>query len=81
MERSLIGRYRDSIEEVLRTLGAENHVLAQEIARLPENIRGYGHVKERNANAVLQRWDVLLEQWRAPAGTVLSATLRGAAQA
>ncbi|MEO6624798.1 MAG: DUF6537 domain-containing protein, partial [Burkholderiaceae bacterium] len=81
MERALIGRYRDSIEEVLRTLSAQNHALALEIARLPENIRGYGHVKERNASAVLTRWDGLLEQWRAPASAASSAKLQGAARA
>ncbi len=81
MERELIARYRDSIEEVLRTLGADNHALAVEIARLPENIRGYGHVKERNAGAVRQRWDGLLAQWRAPAAAATSGMGQASARA
>ncbi len=50
-ERALIGEYRASIEEVLGALRADNHALALEIAALPEQIRGYGHVKERNLAA------------------------------
>jgi indolepyruvate ferredoxin oxidoreductase len=36
-----------------------------EIARLPEQIKGYGHVKARNLAAVRPQWQGLLEQWRA----------------
>jgi indolepyruvate ferredoxin oxidoreductase len=39
--------------------------LAVEIARLPEQIRGFGHVKERNLQAVRPQWRELLAQWRA----------------
>ena len=81
MERSLIGRYRDSIDEVLRTLNAQNHAQALDIARLPENIRGYGHVKERNAKAVLARWDTLLEQWRTPDDAGRSVEMKAVASA
>ncbi|RYF74530.1 MAG: indolepyruvate ferredoxin oxidoreductase family protein, partial [Comamonadaceae bacterium] len=67
MERALIGEYRASIEEVLQGLNAERHALALEIAALPEQIRGYGHVKERNVAAVRTRWAALTAQWRQPA--------------
>ena len=66
-ERALIARYRQSIEHVLTSLDAGKHALALEIARLPEQIKGFGHVKERNLAAASQRWDVLLAQWDAPA--------------
>ena len=33
---------------MLRTLGPANLALAIEIARVPEMIRGYGHVKQRH---------------------------------
>jgi indolepyruvate ferredoxin oxidoreductase len=65
-ERALIGEYRASIEELLPKLSAANHALALEIASLPEQIRGYGHVKERNLSAARLRWKALLEQWRHP---------------
>ncbi len=50
-ERSLIRRYRDSIDEILATLTEGKLTLAVEIANLPQDIRGYGHVKARNAAA------------------------------
>jgi indolepyruvate ferredoxin oxidoreductase len=67
MERQLIADYRASIEEVLRGLKAGNHALALDIARLPEQIKGFGHVKERNVRAARSRWDGLMAQWRDPA--------------
>lgn len=64
MERALIGEYRQSIEEVLRGLNAGNLSLAVEIARIPEEIRGYGHVKERHLKVARPKWDALMQQWR-----------------
>ncbi|HYN58889.1 MAG TPA: DUF6537 domain-containing protein, partial [Rubrivivax sp.] len=66
-ERALIGDYRSCIEELLRTLNAENLPLAAEIARIPEDIRGYGHVKERHLKAARAKWDALMAQWRSGA--------------
>jgi indolepyruvate ferredoxin oxidoreductase len=63
-ERALIGEYRASIEELLPTLAAENRALAVEIARIPEEIRGYGHVKERHLKAARTKWDALRRRWR-----------------
>jgi indolepyruvate ferredoxin oxidoreductase len=66
-ERGLIVEYRASIDELLRTLNAGNLPLAAEIARIPEDIRGYGHVKERHLKAARSKWDGLMAQWRAGA--------------
>ena len=66
-ERALIGEYRASIEEMLKTLNAGNRTLAVEIARIPEEIRGYGHVKERHLVAARAKWQKLLQQWRSGA--------------
>jgi indolepyruvate ferredoxin oxidoreductase len=63
-ERALIGQYRASIEEVLRDLDAGRHPLALDIARLPEQIKGFGHVKARHLAAARTRWDALMQQWR-----------------
>ena len=65
-ERALIGEYRASLEEVIASLTATNHATALEIASLPEQIRGYGHVKERNLAAARVRWAELLAKWRDP---------------
>jgi indolepyruvate ferredoxin oxidoreductase len=64
-ERALIGRYRGSMEQVLAQLTPANHDMAVEIARIPEQIKGFGHVKERNLHAAQERWDALLREWPA----------------
>jgi indolepyruvate ferredoxin oxidoreductase len=67
-ERALIGEYRDSMEQILTSLNGANHALALEVARLPEQIKGFGHVKERNLAAVRNRWAGLMQQWHDPQG-------------
>ncbi len=64
-ERALIGEYRATLDTVLQGLTPENHPLALELARVPEQIKGFGHVKARNLSAVRSKWDSLLVQWRA----------------
>jgi indolepyruvate ferredoxin oxidoreductase len=65
MERALISQYKGSIEEVLKLLNADNVTVAVEIARIPEMIKGFGHVKERNAEAAQLKWAALTAQWQA----------------
>jgi indolepyruvate ferredoxin oxidoreductase len=73
MERALIGEYRSTVEELLQALKADNLSQAVEIARLPEDIRGYGHVKERHLAAVRPKWAQLLKQWREGRGAAQQA--------
>jgi indolepyruvate ferredoxin oxidoreductase len=63
-ERALIAEYRGCIEEILSSLTRERLDLALAIARLPEEIRGYGHVKARHLEAVRPKWSRLMAQWR-----------------
>jgi indolepyruvate ferredoxin oxidoreductase len=65
-ERALVGQYRAGIEQVIAHLSPANHDLALEIARIPEQIKGFGHVKERNLHAARGKWDALMREW--PAG-------------
>jgi indolepyruvate ferredoxin oxidoreductase len=65
-ERALIDEYRQAIEELLRGLKPDNLPLAVEIARIPEEIRGYGHVKMRHLGAARAKWERLMWQWREP---------------
>jgi indolepyruvate ferredoxin oxidoreductase len=60
MERALIGDYRVMIEGLLLALDAENHATAVELAALPEQIRGFGHVKEKAVEAYRARRAELL---------------------
>jgi indolepyruvate ferredoxin oxidoreductase len=66
-ERALILEYEACINELLPTLNADNRALAVDIARVPEDIRGYGHVKERHLKAARPKWDALMQRWRAGA--------------
>ncbi|MEN9418812.1 MAG: hypothetical protein RI988_2432, partial [Pseudomonadota bacterium] len=67
-ERALIGEYRACIEELLEGLHAGNLGRAAEIARIPEEIRGYGHVKERHLEAARKKWAALMQAWRQASG-------------
>jgi indolepyruvate ferredoxin oxidoreductase len=64
-ERALIVEYQACITEVLKSLNLGNRALAAEIARVPEEIRGYGHVKHRHIQAVRPKWAQLMQRWRA----------------
>ena len=66
-ERALIAEYRASIEEVLTRLSLENHATAVEIARIPELIKGYGHVKARHLATARPQWTALMQTFRQPA--------------
>jgi indolepyruvate ferredoxin oxidoreductase len=63
-ERALIVEYRACVEELLKSLNAQTLSLAVEIARVPEDIRGYGHVKQRHLDAARPKWDALMARWR-----------------
>lgn len=65
-ERALIVEYRDCITQLLPQLTADKLELAVQIARIPEDIRGYGHVKERHLVAARGKWQGLMQQWQAP---------------
>ena len=65
-ERQLILTYRKTIEVLLQDLSLANHALAVEIARLPEQIRGYGHVKEAHLTKALAKQTELLLAWKTP---------------
>ncbi|HUN52014.1 MAG TPA: indolepyruvate ferredoxin oxidoreductase family protein, partial [Candidatus Sulfotelmatobacter sp.] len=73
MERQLIEDYRKVIGELLAGLSTQNHAMALQIAGLPEQIRGFGHVKEQNLKKVRQREANLLAAFRAPSPQVSAA--------
>jgi indolepyruvate ferredoxin oxidoreductase len=66
-ERALVQDYKDAVQGLLPQLNADNRDAAVAFARLPEQIRGYGHVKARHLAAARQQWSVLLERFRQPA--------------
>jgi indolepyruvate ferredoxin oxidoreductase len=66
-ERRLIEDYVAVLDELAAGLTPDNHALAVEIAGLPAQIRGFGHIKERNTKAAAARQAHLLKLWRNPA--------------
>jgi indolepyruvate ferredoxin oxidoreductase len=60
MERALIGEYREMVEALLHGLDAGTLANAVELASLPEQIRGFGHVKEKAVEAFRARKAELL---------------------
>jgi indolepyruvate ferredoxin oxidoreductase len=55
MEQQLKVDYRKLIEEIVAKLAPHNHALAVQLAQIPEEIRGYGHVKERHFKAAKEK--------------------------
>jgi len=65
MERELIREYEQTLEQLLAGLSPQNHAGAVELASLPEEIRGFGHIKKRNVEAVRRKRQELLERFAA----------------
>ena len=62
-ERALIGEYQSSLNVILAQLTADNHGLAVDVARIPELIKGFGHVKDRNLKAARLQWTALMAKF------------------
>jgi len=67
MERRLIADYERTVDELLAKLARENHATALAIASIPEEIRGFGHVKLRHLNVAKAKEAELLAAFRSPA--------------
>ncbi|HEU0231225.1 MAG TPA: indolepyruvate ferredoxin oxidoreductase family protein [Burkholderiaceae bacterium] len=67
MERQLIVDYIDLVEELDRTLDQGNRDTAIALASLPDDIRGFGHVKDKSIEVVAVRRASLLERYRSTA--------------
>jgi indolepyruvate ferredoxin oxidoreductase len=63
MERELIESYRKRIESLLPTLDASRQKVAADIAALPLQMRGYGHVKLANVALARAREAELLHKF------------------
>ena len=64
MERQLIQEYEQTIKELLLGLTKKNHNIALEIAKIPEQIRGYDMVKQRHFETAKSNEKKLLAKFR-----------------
>lgn len=73
MERDLITEYEADIAAILAQLGPATLATAVALASLPEQIKGFGHVKERTARLAAAERGRLLDKLRAPAARMAAA--------
>jgi indolepyruvate ferredoxin oxidoreductase len=64
-ERRLIGWYRELVEGSLEHLRPDTHALVAEIARTPDLVRGYEHIKLENIQRASQHADTLMAELQA----------------
>ncbi len=67
LERALAEDYLHTLRRLIAHLDPGNHALACEIASVPDTIRGFGPVRQRNADAARARQAELLAAWSAQA--------------
>jgi indolepyruvate ferredoxin oxidoreductase len=73
-ERQLIADYQAMLEEILARLSPANHATAVELAALPLEIRGFGHIKQASLVRVKAKEEALLTRFRsAPSPHILAA--------
>jgi indolepyruvate ferredoxin oxidoreductase len=72
-ERQLIDEYEGVLEEVLAHLSPDNHPAAVELAALPLEIRGFGHVKQSAIARARAKGEVLLSRFRSDIRGALAA--------
>jgi indolepyruvate ferredoxin oxidoreductase len=63
-ERQLVREFEGVIEEIVARLNADNHAMAIGLAGIPQKIRGFGHVKERNLKVAKAEEADLLAKFR-----------------
>jgi len=80
-ERALIQEYRACIENLLTELTTENLGLAVEIANIPNSIRGFGHIKQKNLTAARAQWQALMQRWQATAALATASSIPNPSQA
>ena len=68
-ERKLIADYEAQVEELIAGLDQGCHNLAIELAEIPEQIRGFGHIKQAHLEQAKAREAQLLAAFRSPAPT------------
>ncbi|PLC51375.1 indolepyruvate ferredoxin oxidoreductase [Pollutimonas subterranea] len=63
-ERQLVREYLELVNELSESLTEQNLAVAIELARLPDDIRGFGHVKEKNLLGAQARRTELVNSYR-----------------
>jgi indolepyruvate ferredoxin oxidoreductase len=67
-ERQSIAEYEALLGEIIAGLATANHAIAVELAAVPLEIRGFGHIKEANLRRAQATAETLITRFRAPPG-------------
>jgi indolepyruvate ferredoxin oxidoreductase len=67
-ERAAIDEFEALVEDLLKDLNSNNFNEALALARLPQQVRGYGHVKAREHEVAQKKALELLARWRTKTG-------------
>ena len=70
-ERKLLRDYEADLDLIAARLTPDNLSVATALAAYPQRIRGFGHVKEAQARAVLAERERLIQALHAPAESPL----------
>ena len=62
-ERQLVSHFEETVIKLLENLSTKNYTLAIEIASIPQEIRGFGHVKEEGLLQARKKWEQLLSDF------------------
>jgi indolepyruvate ferredoxin oxidoreductase len=62
MERQLITRYEETVGQITEKTTATSYEIAVKLASIPEQIRGYGHVKQQHLQKAEAEWASAAEQ-------------------
>lgn len=68
LERKIRDQYIDNVDRLLADLTEKNLDLAVAIAEIPDDIRGYGHIKEEAISIAAEKESELWQHW--PHGTL-----------
>ncbi|MBB5210217.1 indolepyruvate ferredoxin oxidoreductase family protein [Microbulbifer hydrolyticus] len=67
-ERKWAREVQQSVLDVAKSLGSGNIDLAEELLALPQQVRGYGHVRAAKFDGIHSRWNALRERFQAGEG-------------
>ncbi len=81
MERQLVSDYEKMVQQLASSLNTKNHAAAMKLAALPEQLRGFGHVKEKSFKTMTLQWSQLLSEFQSvPSSSVTTASVLVAKQ-
>jgi indolepyruvate ferredoxin oxidoreductase len=71
MERQLVSDYESLVKDFAGTLNSANYSVALKLATLPEQLRGFGHVKEKHLKQMNTQWAQLRQEYANPSVEVV----------